>query len=204
MPPVNVKAHINEHGNVIADAIADILSKALPAHVIPPKLRFSYENVPACDAEILNVYCEFEAAGFLFSLHFELDTDRGGNRFFLEPKPRSSVDGASLTYEGMDEDFAAARGPRYHHVEQALVPRPIVPTGVAFWHDVSLNRLDRVANHGLEPLRRTLARVGEINLVMQAGFGEIGRISPLGRKCAHGAYGRRLAVVGPGMHTLNA
>ena len=60
MPPVSAKAHINEHGNVIAD----ILSKALPAHVIPPKLRSSYENVPACDAEILNVYCEFEAAGF--------------------------------------------------------------------------------------------------------------------------------------------
>lgn len=204
MPPVSVKAHINEHGNVIADAIADILSEALPAHVIPPKLRFSYENVPACDAEIFNVHCEFETARLLLSLHFELDTGRGGNHIFLEPKPRSSVDGASLTCEGMDEDFAAARGPQYHRVGQALVPRPIVPTGAAFRHDVSLNRLDGVANHVLEPLQRALARVGEINLVMQAGFREVGGISPLGRKCAHGAYGRRLAVERPGMHALDA
>ena len=86
---------------MIADAITDILSTALPAHVIPPKPRFSYKNVPACDAEIPNVYCEFEAAGLLFSLHFELDTDRGGSLIFLEPKPRPSVDGASLTCEGM-------------------------------------------------------------------------------------------------------
>ena len=69
---------------------------------------------------------------------------------------------------------------------------------------VSLNRLDGMANHGLELLRRALARVGEINLVMEAGFGEVGRISLFRRKCAHGAYSRRLVVVRPGMHALNA
>lgn len=71
---------MGEHGSVIADTIADVLSKALPVHVVSPKLRFSHESVPACDAEILNVYCEFEAAGLLFSLHFEPDTGRGSNR----------------------------------------------------------------------------------------------------------------------------
>ena len=72
--------HMGEHGSVIADSIADVLSKALPVHVVSPKLRFSYESVPACDAEILNMYRGFEAAGFLFSLHFEPDTGRGSNR----------------------------------------------------------------------------------------------------------------------------
>ncbi len=87
MPRISAKAHINEHSSVIADAIAGILSETLPPHVVPPKLRFSYENVPACDAEVLNVYCGFEATGFLSSLHFELDTGRSSNRIFLEPKP---------------------------------------------------------------------------------------------------------------------
>lgn len=39
----------DEHDGIIADTIAGILFKALPAHTIPPKLRFSYENVPALD-----------------------------------------------------------------------------------------------------------------------------------------------------------
>ena len=48
----------DEYDDMIADAIAGILSKALPTHVIPPKLRFSYENMHhALDAEILDVYC---------------------------------------------------------------------------------------------------------------------------------------------------
>lgn len=42
---------------------------------------------------------------------------------------------------------------------------------------VSLNRLYGMTDHGLELLRRALARVGEVNLVMEAGFGEVGRIS---------------------------
>ena len=101
----------DEHDGIIADAIAGILSKALPAHAIPPKLRFSYENVPACDTEILSVYCGFEAAGLSFFLDFELDTGRGGNRIFLEPEPEPSVEGVSLTCEGMDDDFTAAWNP---------------------------------------------------------------------------------------------
>ena len=69
---------------------------------------------------------------------------------------------------------------------------------------VPLNRLDGMADHGLELLWRALARVGEVNLVMEAGFGEVGRISPFRRKCAYGAYGRRFVVVRPGVHALNA
>ena len=61
----------------------------------------------------------------------------------------------------------------------------------------SLNRLDGMANHGLELLRRALARVGEVHLVMEAGFGEVGRISPFRRKCTHGAYDRQLVIVRP-------
>ena len=100
-----------EHDEVIADTIADILSKALPAHAIPPKLRFSYENVPACDTEILGVYCGFEVAGLWFSLQFELDTGRGSNRFFLELEPEPSIAGVSFICEGMDNDLTAAWDP---------------------------------------------------------------------------------------------
>lgn len=69
---------------------------------------------------------------------------------------------------------------------------------------VSLNRLDGMTDHGLELLRRALARVGEVNLVMEAGFGEVGGIALFRCKCSHGLYGRRLAVVRPGEHALNA
>ena len=62
---------------------------------------------------------------------------------------------------------------------------------------VSLNRLDGMADHGLELLRRALARVGEVDLVMQAGFGEVGGVALFRRECAHGVYGRRLVVVRP-------
>mgnify|MGYP003370626038 CR=1 FL=1 len=99
----------DEHEDMISDAMAGILAKALPAYVIPPKLRFGYGSVPACDAEILDVYCEFETAGLLFFLNFELYTGRGGTWIFLEPEP--SVEGVSLIYKGMDDDFTAAWDP---------------------------------------------------------------------------------------------
>lgn len=68
----------DEYDDMIADAIAGILSKALPTHAIPPKLKFSYENMHhALDAEILDVYCGFKTAGLSFFLHFKLDTGRG-------------------------------------------------------------------------------------------------------------------------------
>ena len=101
----------DEHDDMIADAIADILFKALPAHVIPPKLRFSYENVLVLDAEILNVCCLFEVARLSFFLSFELNTGRGGECIFLEPDPEPSTEGVSLTCEGIDDDFTAAWDP---------------------------------------------------------------------------------------------
>ena len=102
----------DEYDDMIADAIAGILSKALPTHVIPPKLRFSYENMHhALDAEILDVYCGFKTAGLSFFLHFKLDTGRGGLHFFLEPKPEPSAEGVSLTCEGLDDDFTIAWNP---------------------------------------------------------------------------------------------
>lgn len=39
---------------------------------------------------------------------------------------------------------------------------------------------------------------------MQAGLGEVGGVALFRRECAHGVYGRRLAVVRPGVHALNA
>ena len=39
---------------------------------------------------------------------------------------------------------------------------------------------------------------------MQTGFGEVGGVALFRRECAHGVYGRRLAVVRPGVHALNA
>ena len=61
-----------------------------------------------------------------------------------------------------------------------------------------------MTDHGLELLRRALARVGEVNLVTQTGFGEVGGVAPFRCECAHGVYGRGLAIVRPGMHALNA
>ncbi|MGV4302229.1 hypothetical protein [Trueperella pyogenes] len=46
-----------------------------------------------------------------FSLDFELNTGRGGNRIFLEPEPEPSAGNVSLTCEGMDDDFTAAWNP---------------------------------------------------------------------------------------------
>ena len=102
----------DEYDGMFADAIAGVLSKALPAHAIPPKLRFSYENMHhALDAEILDVYCGFEVAGLSFFLDFVLDTGRGSNRIFLEPEPEPSAENVSLTCKGMDDDFTAAWNP---------------------------------------------------------------------------------------------
>ena len=64
---------------------------------------------------------------------------------------------------------------------------------------VSLNQLYRITDYGLELPRRALARVGEVNLVMEAGFGEVGGVALFRCKYAHGVYGRRLAVIRPGM-----
>lgn len=101
----------NRHDKIISGSIAGILSKALPASIIPSKLRFDYENVPALDAEILNVYCGFRADELSFFLHFKLYTGWGSLRSFLEPEPKPSVEGVSLTCEGMDEDFTATWDP---------------------------------------------------------------------------------------------
>ena len=61
-----------------------------------------------------------------------------------------------------------------------------------------------MANHGLELLRSALARVREVNLVVEASAVEVGSVALLGRECAHGVYSRRLVVVRPGVHALNA
>ncbi len=117
----------DEHDDMIADAIADILAKALPAYVIPPKLRFSHENIPVLDAEILEVSCLFDAAGLSFSLGFELNTGRGGFRAYFEPEPEPSVSGIDLTCEDQDEDFEATWDPKTSEWDKPLpldAPQP--------------------------------------------------------------------------------
>ena len=52
-----------------------------------------------------------QAAGLSFSLDFELNTGRGGNRVLLELEPEPSAGNVSLTCEGMDDDFTAAWNP---------------------------------------------------------------------------------------------
>ncbi len=101
----------DEHDDMIADAIAGILAKAVPAHVIPPKLRFSHENIPVLDAEIFEVSCLFDAAGLSFSLGFELNTGRFGLRAYFEPDPEPSASGIGLTCEDQDKDFEATWDP---------------------------------------------------------------------------------------------
>ena len=58
-----------------------------------------------------------------------------------------------------------------------------------------------MANHGLELLWRALARVGELDLMVETSA-EVGCIALLSYECAHGIYGRRLAIVRPGAHAL--
>lgn len=101
----------DEHDEMIADVIAGILGAALPAHATPPKLRFSYENVPALDAEILEVTCLFDVAGLSFSLGFKLETGKGGFRAYFEPNPEPSTSGVDLTCWDEDEDFEATWHP---------------------------------------------------------------------------------------------
>lgn len=101
----------DEHDDMVADAIAGILAKALPACVIPPKLRFSHENVPVLDAEILEVSCLFDAAGLSFSLGFEINTGRFSLRAYFEPEPEPSTSGIDLTCECQDKGFEATWDP---------------------------------------------------------------------------------------------
>lgn len=61
-----------------------------------------------------------------------------------------------------------------------------------------------MANHGLELLRRALARIGKIDFVIQLGFGEIGYIAPLGCKCVNSTNNCWIAIVRIGTHAPNA
>ena len=97
----------DRHDEIIANSIAGILSKALPAFLVPSKLRFDHENVPALDAEILKVYCGFKINELSFFLHFKLYTGRGSLQSYLESEPKSSVEAVSLTCKEVHGGFAA-------------------------------------------------------------------------------------------------
>lgn len=117
----------DEHDEAIANAIAEILSGALPAHIIPSRLRFSYGDAYALDAEILEVSCLFDTAGLSFSLGFELNTGKGGFRSFFEPEPEPSVMGVELSCESRDEGFKAAWNPKIGEWDKPLpldAPQP--------------------------------------------------------------------------------
>ena len=87
----------------VADAIGGILEKALPAHAIPAAIRFFRSDIPALDAELFAISCEFFVHDLHFDLSFTLDTGRG-SRFPFGINPEPTVEDVSLTCEGGDSN----------------------------------------------------------------------------------------------------
>ena len=90
--------------DMVANAIGEILARALPANLVPTALSFDSCEVPACDAMLLTVSCEFEICGFGFELGMELDTGEGRLRCVDDPEPEPFVTSATLTCEGHSDD----------------------------------------------------------------------------------------------------
>ncbi len=88
----------------VADAISDILDKALPPYAVPIELLFDRYAVPMLDAEVFAISCEFWLNNLMFDLSFSLDTGKGSNRIFLGFEPQVSVSDTSLTCEGVGPD----------------------------------------------------------------------------------------------------
>ena len=92
------------YDNMVANAIGEILARALPANLVPTVLSFDACEIPACDAMLLTVNCEFEICGFGLELEMELDTGEGRLRCVDDPQPEPSVTSAALTCEGYSDD----------------------------------------------------------------------------------------------------
>ena len=110
----------DRHDEIIANSIAGILSKALPAFLVPSKLRFDHENAPALDAETIKVYCGFKIDELTFFLLFELNTGWGSLRSCLKSEPTPSVEGVTLTCEGVHDGFAAVWDPTTAEWDKSL------------------------------------------------------------------------------------
>lgn len=96
------------YDDMVANAIGEVLARALPANLVPSMLSFDTCEVPACDAMLLSVSCEFEVRGFGFELEMKLDTGEGRLRCVDDPQPKPSVTSATLTCKGYnDDDFLA-------------------------------------------------------------------------------------------------
>ena len=92
------------YDDMVANAIGEVLARALPANLVPTALSFDACEIPACDAMLLTVNCKFEICGFGFELRMELDTGEGRLRCVDDPEPEPFVTSATLTCEGYSDD----------------------------------------------------------------------------------------------------
>lgn len=92
------------YDDMVANAIDEVLARALPVNLVPTVLSFDTCEVPACDAMLLNVSCEFEIRGFKFEFEMGLNTGEGGLRCIDDPEPEPFVTNATLTCEGYSDD----------------------------------------------------------------------------------------------------
>ena len=92
------------HNDIVADAIAEILTKALPAYAVPTELRFDARDVLACDAEILTVGCDFSIGVFDFEMSMQFFTGGGTMIYPGCPIPEPRVTSAEISCEGSDDE----------------------------------------------------------------------------------------------------
>ena len=92
------------HDDIVADAIAEILTKALPAYAVPTELRFDARDVCACDAEILTVGCDFSIGVFDFEMSMQFFTGGGTMIYPGCPIPEPRVTSAEISCEGSDDE----------------------------------------------------------------------------------------------------
>lgn len=95
----------------IADAMASVLSEALPAHVIPSRIRYRSARLPVLDTTFLEVMCQFDSAGLSFSLSFTIQVSSHSALRPVDPVREPQAYDVRLTCMGTDEDFEASWDP---------------------------------------------------------------------------------------------
>lgn len=93
------------YGDIVAAAIADLLARALPAHLLPTELSYRAERIPMCDAVILDVCCPFIIGDAKLQLSFKLTNVESSQMFLGDPLPEPHAEDVELTCEYCDEDF---------------------------------------------------------------------------------------------------
>lgn len=93
------------YGDIVAAAIADLLARALPSHLVPTELSYRAEHIPMCDAVILDVWCPLSIGEAELQLSFKLFTGESSWMFPGEPLSEPHAEDVELTCEYCDEDF---------------------------------------------------------------------------------------------------